>query len=168
MASRSASVRLYGLLNNRVRDTPAGRAIFLGSHGVRYPVDRRLSPHLVRWTGSPGELALSSNQSIDVLSGFRGKNSRTFDFGSEPLESSDLLEVSVGRNKEKSRKSNHERCGIAQARQYRMEAGSDARGLAIGVPARAWSSGPVSCDDSHLGLLTLEGPRAAGHQVTRK
>jgi hypothetical protein len=123
-ASRSAGVRLRGLLNCRVRDT-AGRAVFLSSHRACYSVDRRLSPRLMRLTGGPGEPALSSNQSIDALSGFRGKSSRTFDFRCEPLESSNLLEVSVGRNKDKSRKSNHERSGIAPARQRRME-GRDA------------------------------------------
>jgi hypothetical protein len=128
-APRPTGVRLRGLLNGRVCDTFAARAIFFCSHRACYPVDRCLPSYLVRLTAGAHEHVLSSNQPIDALSGLRGKSSRTFDFGSEPLESSDLLGVSVGRNKDECGKSNCERCGIAPARQRRMEVAGDARGL---------------------------------------
>jgi hypothetical protein len=93
----------------------------------------------MRLTAGPYEHALSSNQSVDALFGFRGKGSRAFDFRNESLEASDLLGVPVWWNKEKRRKSNHERCDVAPARQHRMEGGNGAGGLRIGASACAWN-----------------------------
>jgi hypothetical protein len=154
-ASRLAGVLSCDLLNCRVRDASAGRVVFLCPHRACYPVDRRFPSRLVRLTAGPHEHALPSNQSSDALFGFRRKSSRALDFGSEPLESNDLLGASVGRNKDECRKSNRERCAVTQARQRRMESGGDARGSGIETRACVGNGEPVSCEDSHVGLLVL-------------
>jgi hypothetical protein len=173
-ASRLAGVRSCDLLNGRVRDASAGRAVFLRSHRACYPVDRRLSSRLMRLIAGPHEHALPSNQSIDALFGFRGKSSRALDFGSEPLESNDLLGASVGRNKDERRESHHERCGVAQGRQRRMESGGDARSSGFETRACVGNAEPVSCEDSHVGLPVLSKtttcgchPRRDEHSVRR-
>ena len=154
--------RSRGLLNGRVRDTSAGRAAFLCSHRTCYPVDRRLPSHLLQLTAGAQQQALSSNQAIDAVSGFRRKSSRPLDSGSEPLQSSYVLGVSVRRNEEKRGKTDDERCGITAALQHRREFVADLRGSRTGRRACAWSDAPASSEDPHVGLLVLSKTASSG------